>query len=148
MYKSSLLLLAILLRILLHPSVGPTIAIVIPDRIQRTVMASSSHRQACDISFIFLICLLLVLPDVHALRDYRGYAVLKAIPKTEQQLYYLQSLEELVQSPPFDVDIWKASAQLNDPTHIMINLKASRSILQEFDELDLDYSYTIPDVAQ
>lgn len=105
---------------------------------------------SCDISFVFIIMsyVLILLSDCISCRDFRGYSVLKAIPKTEQQLYYLQSLEELVQSPPFDIDIWRLSGALNESSFIMLNRKASQSILQELDQLHLDYEYTIPDVEQ
>lgn len=107
-----------------------------------------SNRKTCDISFLFLVCCSFLLFRESSGRDYFGYSVLKAIPRTEQQMYYLQSLEELVQSPPFDIDVWKPSSGLNDSTIVMMNPKASRSILQEMQQLDLEYSYSIPDVEQ
>ena len=87
---------------------------------------------SCDISFVFIMVyvMMFLCEGISCMRDYRGYSVLKAIPSTEQQLYYLQSLEELVQSPPFDIDIWRLSAELNDSSYIMLNTKASSSILQ------------------
>ena len=100
-------------------------------------------------SFVFLSGVLVLLHiQGTSSREYHGYAVIKATPKTEQQMYYLQSLEELVQSPPFDVDVWKLSSSLTDSSLVMLNPKASRSILQEFDELDLEYTYAIPDVER
>ena len=80
-------------------------------------------------------------------RNYRGYQVFRVIPKDAVQLKHLKSIEEqIVYTPPFDVDFWRLSGDINEPSEFMLNPVASEYILNGIQDLGMTPEIMVRDL--
>lgn len=80
-------------------------------------------------------------------RNYRGYQVFRVIPRDAVQLQHLRSIEEqIVYTPPFDVDFWRLSGDINEPSELMLNSAASEYILNGIQGLGMTPEIIVRDL--
>lgn len=102
----------------------------------------SVHRIACDDETTENS-----LPHVTT-KNYRGYSVYRYVPQNEEQLELLRLIEKefATYSAPFDVQFWKSGCCVGGVFDIMLNRKASKTVLEQLDSAGMDGELLMADV--
>lgn len=88
------------------------------------------------------------LPSPPRSKEYRGYSVYRYIPQNEEQLEVLQLIEKefATFTAPFDVQFWKSSCCIGGIFDIMLNRKASQTVLEQLELSGMQGELLMPDV--
>ena len=63
------------------------------------------------------------------------------------QLEHLRNIEkEIVYTPPFDVDFWRLSGSVNEPSEVMLNPSASVYLLDGLKEMGMTPEVLVSDL--
>lgn len=99
------------------------------------------------ITFVLLLPCVTVV--VLGFRDYRGYQLFRVTPESGVQLQHLKRIaEQMVYTPPFDVDFWRSPSALNEPVDFMINTKASEYVLDGLEDMGLQPKTILRDIEE